>query len=75
MKTLTLHKGIKSIMLQKDISAVSMAKSMGVSRNTIFNQVGANANPTLKTLEKYAELFGVNVSDVILEAERFGGGK
>ena len=58
-------------MIDKDVSGVDLARVLGVNRTTIMRNVGENSNPTLSTLEKYADALDVKVSDIILKAEQF----
>jgi len=68
--TLPIYKAIKVILVEKDMPAVSLAKILGINRATITKNVGVNANPTVKTLAKYADALDVSVSDIILKAEQ-----
>ena len=65
------HKGVKSVMLNKDVKAVDLARILGISCRSVFNQIGEGANPTLQTQIKYANALDVPLSRIILEAERF----
>lgn len=67
---LELNRAFKSIMAKKGISGVQVAKKLGVSSSTISNNIGKNSNPSLSTLQRYADCLGVNVSEVFLVAEQ-----
>lgn len=58
-------------MIDKDVSGVELARILGVNRTTIMRNVGVGSNPTLSTLEKYADALDVTVSEIILKAEQF----
>ncbi len=66
-----LHKGIKRILLEKNLTVVALAKILGVSMSTIYRNVGEGSNPTLSTLQRYADALDVKVSYIILRAEEF----
>lgn len=66
---MNIPKAMKVIMIEQGVSAVDMAKGMSISRSTIYSQVGEGSNPTINTLEKYAEFMGIKTSDIILRAE------
>jgi len=68
--TLEINKAFKSVMAQKSVSGVELAKRLGCGSSTITNNIGKGANPTLKTLQRYCGCLGVNVSEVILIAEK-----
>ena len=67
---LELNKAFKAIMAAKGVSAISIAKKLGVNSSTISRSIGKGSNPTQETLEKYASCIGVNVSEVFLMAEK-----
>jgi DNA-binding phage protein len=67
-----INKAIKVLMVEKQISAIKLAKLTGFNRSTIFRTVGPDANPKVQSLTVYAKALGVKVSDIILLAEKYG---
>jgi DNA-binding Xre family transcriptional regulator len=68
---LKIHKAIKVILIEKDLSALDLAKILGINRSTIFRLVGEGSNPKVSTLKKVADALDVKVSYIILKAEEF----
>ncbi|OQB95205.1 MAG: HTH-type transcriptional regulator PuuR [Verrucomicrobia bacterium ADurb.Bin118] len=61
-----LSKNLKKFREQKGLSQDRLAKLADIANNTIIKiEQGENQNPTLDTLKKIAEAFGVSVDDLI----------
>jgi len=57
---------IKKLRKQKDYSLERVSKLADLSLNTIVKvESGINKNPTIETLSKIANAFGVGVNDLI----------
>ncbi len=61
-----LSKNIKRLRKTKGLSQEKLARLADVANNTLIKmETGENKNPTLKTLKKVANAFGVSVDDLI----------
>jgi len=62
----SLAKRIESLRKKKGLSQEKLARLSDVSNNTIINiEAGININPTIETLRKIAEAFGVSVEELL----------
>jgi transcriptional regulator with XRE-family HTH domain len=66
---LRIHKAIRIIMIEKNVSGVDLARILGINRATILRQVGEHSNPTIATISKYADALDIKVSELIIRAE------
>jgi transcriptional regulator with XRE-family HTH domain len=66
---LKIHKAIRIIMIEKNITGVDLARILGVNRSNILKNVGEHSNPTMATISKYADALDVKVSELIVRAE------
>lgn len=55
---------IKEILKQRNISIKDFADMLGVHRVNLSNQINTG-NPTLKTLQQWADALGVDASDLL----------
>jgi transcriptional regulator with XRE-family HTH domain len=61
-----LANNIKKLREAKGLSQEKLARLADVANNTLIKmESGENQNPTLATLKKVAEAFGVSVDDLI----------
>jgi len=61
-----LAKNMERLRKQKGLSQEKLARLADVANNTIIKmESGENKNPTLETLRKVANAFGVSVDDLI----------
>ena len=54
---------IKEIMKSKGLNTVQLAEIMNLSRETVSRQIN-ESNMTISTLQKYADVLSVHVSDL-----------
>jgi len=65
-KNENLSKNMERLRKQKGLSQEKLARLADVANNTIIKmESGENKNPTLETLRKLAEAFGVSVDELI----------
>lgn len=65
-KNANLAKNVERLRKQKGLSQEKLARLADVANNTIIKiESGENNNPTLETLRKVAEAFGVSVDELI----------
>lgn len=65
-KNTNLAKNVEQLRKQKGLSQEKLARLADVANNTIIKiESGENNNPTLETLRKVAEAFGVSVDKLI----------
>lgn len=67
-----LGEKLRKIRKKSNISATTVAEKLGVSKSTISNYEKGIRTPGIETLEKLAEIYGVNIQD-ILYGDNFGG--
>ena len=61
---------LKGLMQQHDVSTQrKLAKSSGISETMISNYFTGNRNPTLNSMIKIAQVFGVSVKEISIESE------
>jgi len=61
-----IGKNIKRIRQKKGISQDRLSKRADLALNTIVNiESGKSPNPTIETLQKIANAFGVSIEDLI----------
>lgn len=63
-----LHKAVKIACAKHNTNISQIAAYMGVNRKTIYSAI-RNGNPSIKTIEKIAEAFGMPVSELIRMGE------
>jgi len=54
---------------ERQLTQVELAEKVGVSRGIVAFYESCRTNPTLETVEKFADFFGVPVSYLLEEAE------
>lgn len=59
---------IKRVIKEKGYSVEQVAKEMGVSRVTLFQNI--NRNPTIKTLQRIADVIKCDVSEFFLDEKK-----
>lgn len=65
-KNINLAKNVERLRKQKRFSQEKLARLADVANNTIIKiESGENNNPTLETLRKVAEAFGVSIDKLI----------
>lgn len=65
-KNANLAKNVERLRKQKGFSQEKLARLADVANNTIIKiESGENNNPTLETLRKVAEAFGVSIDKLI----------
>lgn len=60
-----LAKKLRVYRYKKDLSQEELAKQVGVSKETIGNIERQKIKPSLDTMEKIAEYFGITLSDLL----------
>ncbi|AUR82837.1 Cro/C1-type helix-turn-helix domain protein [Vibrio phage 1.029.O._10N.261.55.A7] len=63
-----LHKAVKKLCIDRDLTISQLAESMGVNRKTLYSAI-SNGNPRLSTVEGIAAALGVSASTLIKEGE------
>ena len=63
-----LHKAVKKLCIDKDMTISDVAKSMGVNRKTLYSAI-SNGNPRLSTIEGISSAIGVKAWELVKEAE------
>lgn len=53
---------IKEILKERGLTLIDLAEMLDVTRETVTRQV--NGNPTIETLQKYAEALNVPISEL-----------
>lgn len=71
MNSEKILRAFRSLMVEKDIRALDLAKKLNVNRSTICRVIGRNANPTLHSLIKFANAIDTPISEIIVKAENF----
>lgn len=65
MQSMALSENIKRLRTKHRLSQADLAESIGVSHPRISDIERGVGNPTLKTLGKLADFFGVSVADLL----------
>ena len=60
-----LGQNLKKIRTQKDITQVSIAKTLGVDRSFVSNIENGKTNPTLSTITNLAKALGVSTDELL----------
>ena len=63
-----LHKAVKKLCIDRDLTISQLAESMGVNRKTLYSAI-SNGNPRISTIEGIASALSVTVSVLIKEGE------
>lgn len=63
-----LHKSVKKICIDKDITVSEVAERMGVNRKTLYSAI-SNGNPRLSTIEGVAKALDVKCWELIKGGE------
>tara|TARA_B100001063_G_C16779142_1_gene569383 strand:- start:10802 stop:11002 length:201 start_codon:yes stop_codon:yes gene_type:complete len=63
-----LHKAVKKLCIDRDLTITELAERMGVNRKTLYSAI-SNGNPRLSTIEGIAKALNVTVSGLIREGE------
>ena len=66
---MNINRAIRSIMAEKGIRAIDLARATGLHSSNISAAIGVNSNPTVKTLSMFAGHLNVKLSDIIIKAE------
>jgi len=65
---INLHKAVKKLCIDRDLTITELAESMGVNRKTLYSAI-SNGNPRLSTIEGIAKALSVTASGLIREGE------
>jgi transcriptional regulator with XRE-family HTH domain len=70
-----LHRALKLLRTYHQLSQVELAKKLGIS-NSYLSEIekGDSKEPSLELLGKYAEIFGMPVSSILLFSEQMRAG-
>ncbi len=60
-----LGQNLKKIRTKKDITQVSIAKTLGVDRSFVSNIENGKTNPTLSTITNLAKALGVSSDELL----------
>ncbi|MFZ2907739.1 MAG: helix-turn-helix transcriptional regulator [Minisyncoccia bacterium] len=60
-----LGQNLKKIRTKKDITQVSIAKTLGVDRSFVSNIENGKTNPTLSTITNLAKALGVSADELL----------
>lgn len=68
-----LHRALRLLRTYHQLSQVELAKRLGIS-NSYLSEIekGETKEPSLELLSKYAEIFKMPVSSILLFSERLG---
>ena len=68
-----LHRALRLLRTYHQLSQVELAKRLGIS-NSYLSEIekGDNKEPSLELLSKYAQIFKMPVSSILLFSERLG---
>lgn len=69
MNSEKILRAFRSLMVEKDIRALDLAKKLNVNRSTICRVIGRNANPTLNSLIKFSDAIDIPLCEIIIKAE------
>ena len=58
---------VKKIIREKGFTIAQVAKKMGVTDMSLYQTLDGTPNPTVKTLQRIAEVIGCNVGDFFLD--------
>lgn len=61
---------IKQLLTERDWTIYKLAEMSGVSSKCIYNFYNRNSIPTIETLEKISEAFGLTLSQFFADGER-----
>lgn len=64
---------LKEIMQEKDITSVSLANMMGLSKNTISNLINNKTMPSIDTIEKISNALDVPMWQLFASPEEIAG--
>ena len=62
---------LKRIRLIFDYSALEMSSMLGISRSYLSEIENNTKQPTMRILERYADMTGIKLSSIMLLAERY----
>jgi len=70
-----LHRALRLLRTYHQLSQVELAKRLGIS-NSYLSEIekGESKEPTLELLSKYADIFKMPVSSIMLFSEQMGAG-
>ncbi len=69
---MTIGKAILAIATKKNLTNYRISKNSGVAQTTLSEITNdKNTNPTIETVEKIAKGLGIQVSELMKEAEKF----
>ena len=68
-----LNRALKLLRTFHQLSQVELAKRLGISNSYLSEIESGNKNPGLDLLEKYALIFNIPVSSILLFSEKLNG--
>ena len=66
---MNFHEQIKRLRLAKNFSQAEISDALGIAKNTYIGYEKGNREPTLSVIKKMAELFGMTLSELCMEAD------
>ncbi len=63
--TIYFNKNLKYLVHNLSINQSELARILGITRQAIHNLIVANADPRLSTVIKIAEVYGIEVKDIL----------
>ena len=60
---------LKAARVNANLTQGDVAKTLGISKNSIVNYEAYKSKPSVEVAKKFAELYGMKVDDIIWSAE------
>ena len=64
-----MGKNIRRLLIEKDITRQELSDRLGVSYSTLTDWINGNTYPRIDSIERLANFFGVNKSDLVEEKQ------
>ncbi len=63
--TIYFNKNLKYLVNNSSINQSELARILGITRQAIHNLIVVNADPRLSTVIKIAEVYGIEIKDIL----------
>lgn len=64
-----MGKNIRRLLIEKDITRQELSDRLGISYSTLTDWINGNTYPRIDSIERLANFFGVNKSDLVEEKQ------
>ena len=64
-----MGKNIRRLLIEKDITSQELSDRLGISYSTLTDWINGNTYPRIDSIERLANFFGVNKSDLVEEKQ------